>query len=174
MQTATIENRNVAGTEATVGWAGGHTLIIDRPSGRAGGLGLGRNGAQLMGLTIGGCFANDLRHVAHQEGVKIENISITVDVNLQGDPIIATDAVMRVSVEMADGSDGTELIRRTSSISMAMNSLNRGIAVRLQGYINCHFYSGNRTLRTNALLAHPARERPLHYLTSPAQRQNSH
>jgi organic hydroperoxide reductase OsmC/OhrA len=133
MQTATIEIRNVAGTEAALGWAGGHTLVIDRPDGRAGGLGLGFNGAQLLGLTIGGCFANDLRYVAHQEGLKIEGISITVDVTLQGDPIIATDAVLRVSVEMADGSDGTDLIRRTGAMSMAMNSLNRGITVKLQG-----------------------------------------
>lgn len=133
MQTATIEIRNVAGTEAALGWAGSHTLVIDRPSGRAGGLGLGFNGAQLLGLTIGGCFANDLRYVADQDGVKIETISITVDVTLQGDPIIATDAVIRVSVEMADGTDSTDLIRRTSAISMAMNSLSRGITVRLQG-----------------------------------------
>jgi len=132
MQTATIEIRNVAGTEAALGWAGGHTLIIDRPNGRAGGLGLGFNGAQLLGLTIGGCFANDLRYVAERDGAKIENISITVDVTLQGDPIIATDAVLRVSVEMADGSDGSDLIRRTSAISMAMNSLNRGVAVRVE------------------------------------------
>lgn len=54
MQTATIEIRNVVGTEAALGWAGGHTIIIDRPTGRAGGLGLGFNGAQLLGLTIGG------------------------------------------------------------------------------------------------------------------------
>lgn len=133
MQTATVEIRNVAGTDAALGWAGGHTLVIDRPNGRAGGLGLGFNGAQLLGLTIGGCFANDLRYVADQEGIKIEDISITVDLTLQGDPIIATEAVVRVSVEMADGSDGTDLIRRTAAISMAMNSLNRGITVKLQG-----------------------------------------
>lgn len=133
MATSTIEIRNVAGTEAALGWAGSHTLVIDRPLGRAGGLGLGFNGAQLLGLTIGGCFANDLRYVAAEAGVEINDISITVDVTLQGEPIIATDAVMRVSVQMADGSDGDDLIRRAGEISMAMNSLNRGISVRLQG-----------------------------------------
>lgn len=133
MATSTIEIRNVAGTEAALGWAGSHTLVIDRPLGRAGGLGLGFNGAQLLGLAIGGCFANDLRYVAAEAGVEINDISITVDVTLQGEPIIATDAVMRVSVQMADGSDGGDLIRRAGEISMAMNSLNRGISVRLQG-----------------------------------------
>lgn len=132
MQTSTVEIRNVAGTEAALGWAGSHTIVIDRAAGHAGGLGLGFNGAQLLGLTIGGCFANDLRYVAAQAGVRIKDISISVEVTLQGEPIIATDASLLVSVEMADGSDSTELISRTSEISMAMNSLSRGISVKLR------------------------------------------
>ena len=131
MQTSTIEIRNVAGTEAALGWADGHTIVIDRPQGRAGGLGLGFNGAQLLGLTIGGCFANDLRYVAANAGLKIKDIGIAVEVTLQGEPLIATNAIMRVSVQMEDGSDAADLIRRTSEISMAMNSLNRGISVTL-------------------------------------------
>jgi organic hydroperoxide reductase OsmC/OhrA len=131
MQTSTIEIRNVAGTEAALGWADGHTIVIDRPQGRAGGLGLGFNGAQLLGLTIGGCFANDLRYVAAKAGLKIKDIGIAVEVTLQGEPLIATNATMRVSVQMEDGSDAADLIRRTSEISMAMNSLNRGISVTL-------------------------------------------
>ncbi|MFN4209725.1 MAG: OsmC family protein [Devosia sp.] len=131
MQTSTIEIRNVAGTEAALGWADGHTIVIDRPQGRAGGLGLGFNGAQLLGLTIGGCFANDLRYVAANAGLKIKDIGIAVEVTLQGEPLIATNATMRVSVQMEDGSDAADLIRRTSEISMAMNSLNRGISVTL-------------------------------------------
>ncbi|MFP9139126.1 OsmC family protein [Devosia sp. XGJD_8] len=131
MQTSTIEIRNVAGTEAALGWADGHTIVIDRPQGRAGGLGLGFNGAQLLGLTIGGCFANDLRYVAANAGLKIKDIGIEVEVTLQGEPLIATNAAMRVSVQMEDGSDAADLIRRTSEISMAMNSLNRGISVTL-------------------------------------------
>lgn len=131
MQTSTIEIRNVAGTEAALGWADGHTIVIDRPQGRAGGLGLGFNGAQLLGLTIGGCFANDLRYVAANAGLKIKDIGIAVEVTLQGEPLIATNATMRVSVQMEDGSDAADLIRRTSEISMAKNSLNRGISVTL-------------------------------------------
>lgn len=131
MQTSTIEIRNVAGTEAALGWADGHTIVIDRPQGRAGGLGLGFNGAQLLGLTIGGCFANDLRYVAANAGLKIKDIGIAVEVTLQGEPLIATNATMRVSVQMEDGSDAADLIRRTSEISMALNSLNRGISVTL-------------------------------------------
>ena len=35
---STIEIRNVAGTEAAMGWADGHTVVIDRPERRAGGM----------------------------------------------------------------------------------------------------------------------------------------
>lgn len=129
MPISTIEIRNVAGTEAAMGWAGGHTVVIDRPEGRAGGLGLGFNGAQLLGLTLGGCFANDLRYVAAEQGVSIGEIAITVDVILQGDPIIATGAEMQVSVAMTDGSDPAPIIERAKTISMAMNSLTRGVPV---------------------------------------------
>lgn len=129
MPTATVEIRNIAGTEAAMGWADSHTLVIDRPSGRAGGMGLGFNGAQLLALSIGGCFANDLRYVAAQQEVEIGDIAISVEVVLDGDPIIATGATMRVKVSLAGGSDPAELIAHTRRVSMAMNSLARGVPV---------------------------------------------
>lgn len=32
-----VSLRNIPDTRAALGWAGGHTLVIDRPEGRAGG-----------------------------------------------------------------------------------------------------------------------------------------
>jgi hypothetical protein len=52
--TMNIELRSVDGTEAAMGWAGGHTIVVDRPEGKAGGKGLGFNGGQLLTLAIGG------------------------------------------------------------------------------------------------------------------------
>lgn len=129
MPTSTVEIRNVAGTQAAMGWADNHTVIIDRPNGRAGGLGLGFNGAQLLGLTIGGCFANDLRYVAADLGLAVGEISISVSVALEGAPIRAVSAEMQVVVSMLDGSDPTDLISKAKEISMAMNSLAKGIPV---------------------------------------------
>ena len=45
MAAVTIELRNVEGTQAAMGWAGAHTVVVDRPEGKAGGMGLGFNGA---------------------------------------------------------------------------------------------------------------------------------
>lgn len=127
-----VELRNVAGTEAALGWAGGHTIVVDRPEGRAGGLGLGFNGGQLLALAIGGCYCNDLRYVAHDLGVEIGEIFVTVQLELQGTPLVATSAVLSVRCAMSDGSDAKALINRAWSVCTVANSLNRGVPTTLQ------------------------------------------
>jgi organic hydroperoxide reductase OsmC/OhrA len=122
-----VELRNIAGTEAALGWAAGHTLVVDRPEGKAGGKGLGFNGGQLLALAIGGCYCNDLRYAAHELGVEIGEISVTVTLDLEGIPLIATGAVLSVRCETSDGSDPNPVIDRAWSISTVANSLNRGI-----------------------------------------------
>lgn len=37
MVAITVELRNVEGTEAALGWAGSHTVVLGRPEGKAGG-----------------------------------------------------------------------------------------------------------------------------------------
>jgi organic hydroperoxide reductase OsmC/OhrA len=132
MSLATVELRNIVGTEAALGWAGAHTVVVDRPEGRAGGRGLGFNGAQLLALTIGGCFCNDLRYVAHEADIALGSIAVSVTVELTGDPILATAATMLVTCETLDGSDPEHLVEKTREISMAANSLRRGIPVEVR------------------------------------------
>jgi organic hydroperoxide reductase OsmC/OhrA len=132
MPAATVDLRNVEGTEAALGWAGPHTIVVDRPEGRAGGRGLGFNGAQLLALTIGGCFCNDLRYVAHASGTKLGRISVSVTVELEGDPILATSATMVVSCETLDGSSADGIIEKAKAACMAINSLQRGVPVNVR------------------------------------------
>ena len=49
MASMTVQLRSLPSTEAAVGWAGAHTVVVDRPEGKAGGKGLGFNGGQLLG-----------------------------------------------------------------------------------------------------------------------------
>ncbi|MFK4771890.1 OsmC family protein [Rhizobium sp. ZW T2_16] len=126
-----VELRNMAGTEAAVGWAGGHTIVVDRPDGKAGGLGLGFNGGQLLGLAVGGCYCNDLRYIAHDLGVEIGDIAVTVQLELDGAPLVATNAVLSVRCTTLDGSDPQTLIDRAWSICTVANSLNRGVPTTL-------------------------------------------
>lgn len=127
-----VELRNVPGTEAAVGWAGGHTIVVDRPEGKAGGRGLGFNGGQLLALAVGGCYCNDLRYVAHNLGVEIGDIAVTVHLELDGAPLVATNAVLSVRCTTLDGSDPKTLIDHAWSICTVANSLNRGVATTLE------------------------------------------
>jgi len=132
MAATTVELRNIAGTEAAMGWAGGHTIVVDRPEGKAGGLGLGFNGAQLLALAIGGCFCNDLRYVADEMDVSLSSIAVSVTIELEGNPLIATAATMNVSCTPVDGSDPLPIIKKAGTSCMVSNSLLRGIPVSIE------------------------------------------
>ena len=132
MMSATVELRTVEGTQAAMGWAGGHTVVVDRPEGKAGGMGLGFNGAQMLALAIGGCFCNDLRYVAEEMGVGLGKIAVSVTVNLDGKPLLATSATMTVSCETLDGSDPRKIIDKAGEISAISNSLRRGVPVTVE------------------------------------------
>lgn len=129
MVSMTVELRNLEGTEAAVGWAGAHTVIVDRPEGKAGGRGLGFNGGQMLALAIGGCFCNDLRYVAHAMDVPIGKIAVSVTLDLEGAPLLVTGATMTVLCEMLDGSDPQAVIDRAKVDSTVSNSLLKGFPV---------------------------------------------
>ena len=127
----TVELRNIAGTQAALGWAGAHTLVVDRPDGKAGGRGLGFNGGELLALAIGGCFCNDLRYVAHARGAALGSIAVKVTLDLAGEPLLATGATIHVACELLDGSDAAALLAEAERISTVSNSLKAGVPVRV-------------------------------------------
>lgn len=131
MVVSTVELRNIAGTEAALGWAGSHTVVVDRPEGKAGGRGIGLNGAQLLGLAIGGCYCNDLRYVSHELGRGIGDISVSVTLELTGAPLIATNAEVSVRVQMLDGGGPEEVVEEAWRICTVANSLRQGFPVQL-------------------------------------------
>lgn len=124
--------RSVPGTQAALGWADGHTLVIDRPPGSAGGMGLGFNGGQMIALSIGGCFCNDLRYVAHAMAVDLVEIEVDVTIELDGSPPLVTSASMAVRIEATDpDADLAELLRRAEASSTVSNSVRRGFPVTI-------------------------------------------
>jgi organic hydroperoxide reductase OsmC/OhrA len=82
MASLSVSLRSIPDTGAAIGWAGGHTVVVDRPEGRAGGTGLGFNGGQMLALAIGGCFCNDLRYIAEKLSVRIDTIAVDVELTL--------------------------------------------------------------------------------------------
>lgn len=127
-----VDLANIEGTEASLGWAGSHTLVADRPKDVAGGQGLGFNGGQLLAMAIGGCFANDLRYVAHRRGTPLGRLAITVTLDLDGDPLMVTAARMGVICETTDGTDPLPLVQLARADSTVSNSVVRGFPVAIE------------------------------------------
>ena len=91
--------RRLPGTRAAVGQSGAHCVIADRPEGRAGGGGGGFNGGQLLGLSLGACYCNDLQYTAEAMGVEIEDLDVQVLIDFGGEPTVAKEIEMQVGVD---------------------------------------------------------------------------
>ena len=128
MAALTVQLRCVSGTRATMGLAGGHCLTVDRPDGK----GLGFNGGELLALAIGGCFCNDLQYVADEMGMELTTIAVDVTLELDGTPLLATSADIKVEVASARNEDDlASLIGRAREISAVSNSLERGLRITM-------------------------------------------
>lgn len=131
MATMSVLLRTLPDTEAAVGRSGTHTIVVDRPAGKAGGQGLGFNGGELLALAIGGCLCNDLQYVAHEMGVALASIAVDVEVTFEGTPVLATSASVTVDVSARDqDADIDEVVRKAIASSTVSNSIQRGVAVR--------------------------------------------
>jgi organic hydroperoxide reductase OsmC/OhrA len=106
-------------------------VIADRPEGKAGGMGLGFNGGQLLALAIGGCFCNDLQAIADEMGLAIADLSVSVSIDYSGHPSRATAARMSVDCTLEDGSDPSDLIARAKAVTTIGNSVRAGFPVEI-------------------------------------------
>lgn len=131
MGSTTIEYRLLPGTRAASGQAGSHSVIADRPEGKAGGLGLGFNGGELLALAIGGCFCNDLQALADEDGVSISDLSISVTLEFDGVPSRTVAACMAVGCKLEDGTDPAELIERARRLTNIGNSVRTGFPLEI-------------------------------------------
>jgi organic hydroperoxide reductase OsmC/OhrA len=131
MSSTTIEYRLKPGTRAAEGRAGAHSVIADRPEGKAGGMGLGFNGGELLALAIGGCFCNDLQALADEAGVTISGLSISVTLDFGGTPSRTVGARMSVDCKLADCSDPSDLIERAKRLTNIGNSVRAGFPLEV-------------------------------------------
>ena len=133
MSSTTIEYRLMPGTRAAEGRAGPHAVVADRPEGKAGGMGLGFNGGELLALAIGGCFCNDLQVLADDAGKTISDLSVSVTLDFGGTPSRTIGARMIVDCKLSDGSDPVELIERAKRLTNIGNSVRDGFPLEISG-----------------------------------------
>lgn len=129
MSSITIEYSAVEGTGAFLGQAGSHVLLADRPVDKAGGSGLGFNGGELLALSLGGCFCNDVHYTAEELGLHIARLRIKVTIDLEGIPLVVQTATVTTDCELVDEIDVTELLSRARERCTVANSLRNGVQV---------------------------------------------
>lgn len=135
MPSMSVSLHSVPGTGAALGWADGHTIVVDRPEGRAGGTGLGFNGGQLIAFAIGGCLCNDLRYTAEKMQIAIGSLAVHVNVQLDGEPLMVRTAEVTVHLEGdTPVSDFDQLLRQAVQVSAVRNSVVAGFPVTVKGH----------------------------------------
>lgn len=129
---ATIEAtfRTIPGTQAAEGHSGGHRVVVDRPAGVAGGRGSGLNGGQLLALAIGGCLANDVRYVAAEREIDIEDIEVDVDVTVDNGTV--SSAAVKIGIAASDQVDSDALAREAVSVSTVVSALREGFPISIR------------------------------------------
>jgi len=126
-----VRTDSLAGVATALGWARGHTVVIDRPA-DGGGQELGFNGGELLHLAVAGCVSNDLFREARALGLRLTRVAITARGEFSGDPQVSGG--IDYSIEVwgdASASALRELVGRVDTIAEIPNSLPRGTAVRL-------------------------------------------
>src|SRR5262249_20565612 len=126
-----VRTDSLSGTATAVGWARGHTVIIDRPA-EGGGKDLGFNGGELLHLAVAGCVSNDLFREARVLGLRLTRVAISVQGEFTGSPQVS--AGIEYSVEVwgdAPVAALRELVDRVNAIAEIPNSLRQGTDVRL-------------------------------------------
>lgn len=131
MPQSSIEIRTLPGTSVALGSSGPRTVTIDRTK-DAGGEGLGFSGGELLLLSIGGCYSNDIFREASRKGIHVHAVQLRVSADWGGDPVRAQNVEFSVTVE-ADASESQikELIQHTDRVAEIPNSLRLGAQVKL-------------------------------------------
>ena len=77
-----------------LGRSGRHTVVVDRPEGKAGGMGNGFSGGELLAFALAGGYANNLQFVAHEMGIAVGAFAVSAEVEVEGDLITGASIVV--------------------------------------------------------------------------------
>jgi uncharacterized OsmC-like protein len=131
MAQMTVHIRSAHEGSFSVGWTGQHSLVVDRGQGE-GGQGMGFNGGQLLLLSIGACFANDVYREADQRGFEILGVRVVVEADWEGNPPRARNVRFTTRVEAEASEDEImDLIQHVDRLAEVHNTLREGVDVEL-------------------------------------------
>lgn len=126
-----VHIRALPDTSLALGWAGAHTLTIDR-SERWGGTGKGFSSGELLRLAVGACYALSLQREAAQRGIALTRVAIDVQAEWGGEPERVQWITCAVTLDApASEADIQELVRAADLAGEVTNTLRQGTTIRL-------------------------------------------
>ena len=129
-----VHLKTIHDTSAATIWAGPRAVTIDRTP-RAGGLGIGFSGEELLLMSIGASYCNVLYKEAPGFGVEISEVEIIVNADWGGEPLQAKNVRFDVKIKTASPRETVEeLLRHTDKVAAVHNSLRQGIPVKLNDW----------------------------------------
>ncbi len=129
MAETTVHIRTVHDSNFAVGWAGKHSLTIDRPEHESGS-GYGFSGADLLLMALGACYSNDLQLEAARRGILLHGVRVVCTCDWGGDPVSARNVNMSVRIEaQADEEEILDLAESVDRRSRVHNTLRAGLEI---------------------------------------------
>ena len=99
-----------------------HQFVIDRPEAK-GGHNAGPMGGELLLASVGGCFMSNLRAaIAAREGIRVENIAVTVTAPLSDDMTRFSTVHLHVTA-VTDGQQLQKLVTIAERACIAANTI---------------------------------------------------
>ncbi|MEE3202233.1 MAG: OsmC family protein [Acidobacteriota bacterium] len=99
-----------------------HQFVIDRPEDK-GGHNAGPMGGELLLASVGGCFMSNLRAaIAAREGIRVENIAVTVTATLSDDMTRFSTVHLHVTA-VTDGQQLQKLVTIAERACIAANTI---------------------------------------------------
>jgi uncharacterized OsmC-like protein len=127
----TVHVRSAHDASFSVGWAGKHSLTIDRPEHEAGS-GVGFSARELLLLALGACYANDLQQEATARSIQLHGVRIVVDCDWGDEPVRARNVLLSARVEaQASEKEILDLVGHIDRSGQVLNSLRLGTEVTL-------------------------------------------
>lgn len=99
-----------------------HRVLVDRPEAK-GGADRGAMGGELLLVALGGCFMSTLLAAIRAREAEIDNVRITVDGTLEGNPSHFTRAHMTVAADFEDEALMEKLVTISERSCIVANTL---------------------------------------------------
>ena len=124
--------KNTANSHMTKVTTNGNESILNIPA-KSTGRGSSINGGELLFLSLGSCFCNDIFREAAELGIEVNTVEVYVEGEFggKGEPTTLINYDVKISAEASENQI-TKLLQYTDSVAEIQNTLRIGIPVTLR------------------------------------------